>query len=286
MQGKTVIITGATRGIGEVTALELAKMGAQVIIISRSAERCQAAVNRIKAAARTDSVEYIAADLSSLEEIRRAAEAFTARHSQLHVLVNNAGAVFQGFQKSADGYEMNFALNHLSYFLLTHLLLDTLKATAARDGEARIVNVSSDAHQVVKQMNFDHIPRKSSGAGFPAYGETRYMNIIFTYELAERLAGTGVTANVLHPGFVRTGFGKNNNVLMTAIMNVVSLFGLTPEQGAETSIYLAASPDVKGITGKYFYKKQAIPSTPATYDRAAWKKLWDLSERITGMAAG
>jgi NAD(P)-dependent dehydrogenase (short-subunit alcohol dehydrogenase family) len=208
MKNKTVIVTGGTNGIGEVTARELAQMGAHVVIISRSAEKCQAAVRAIQSATGNPNVEYIAADLSSLKEIHRAADEFKAKHSKLHVLVNNAGAYIQSFQRSIDGYEMTFALNHLSYFLLTMLLLDTLKATAAAEGEARIINVSSDAHQMVQKLNFDTIPRQS-GAGFPAYGESKYMNVIFTYELAHRLAGTGVTANVLHPGFVRSGFGKN-----------------------------------------------------------------------------
>ncbi len=284
MQGKTVIVTGATNGIGEMTARELARAGAKVVIISRSAEKCQKTVHDIQSQTGNQNVSYIAADLSSLAEIRRTADEFKAKHQQLHILVNNAGAIFQQRQVSVDGYEMTFALNHLSYFLLTHLLLDTLKATAAKDGEARIINVSSDAHQAGK-INFDDLQREKNpnASGFGAYGDTKLMNVVFTYELAERLQGSKVTANVLHPGFVRTGFGQNIPGIMKTLIGVMQVFALTPEKGAETSIYLAMSPEVKGVSGKYFAKKQAKKTTPASYDRAVWQKLWQVSEQLTGV---
>jgi NAD(P)-dependent dehydrogenase (short-subunit alcohol dehydrogenase family) len=284
MQGKTVIVTGATNGIGEITARELARAGAEVVIISRSAEKCQKTVRDIQTQTGNQHVSYIAADLSSLAEMRRAADEFKAKHKHLHVLVNNAGAIFNERQVSPDGYEMTFALNHLSYFLLTHLLLDMLKATAAKAGEARIINVSSDAHQA-GNINFDDLQREKNytAAGFGAYGDSKLMNVMFTYELAERLQGSQVTANVLHPGFVRTGFGHNNAGMMNLILGMMQFFALTPEKGAETSLHLAMSPEVKGVSGKYFAKKQPKKTTPASYDRAAWQKLWQISEQLTGI---
>ncbi|MCU0514614.1 MAG: SDR family oxidoreductase [Anaerolineae bacterium] len=285
MKGKTVIVTGATSGIGEVTALELARQGATVVVISRSAERCAATVQRIQMATNNPQVSYIAADLSSLAEMHRAADEFLAQHARLDVLVNNAGAFFNDFRASADGYEMTFALNHLSYFVLTHRLLPVLKSTAATAGEARIINVSSDAHQVVRKLDFaSAVPRKSS-AGFTVYGESKYMNVLFSYELAERLAGTGVTVNALHPGFVRTGFGKNNGGIIATILGVLQQFiALTPEQGAATTIYLASAPEAKGVTGKYFSKQKAVRSSSATYDREAWRQLWQQTAQLVGLA--
>lgn len=284
MQGKTVIVTGATNGIGEVTARELARAGADVVIISRSADKCQKTVNDIKTQTGNQNISYIAADLSAIAEIRRAAHEFKNTHDRLHVLVNNAGAMFNQRQVSADGYEMTFALNHLSYFLLTHLLLETLKATAAADGEARIINVASDAHQA-GNINFDDLQHEKSysGVGFSAYADSKLMNVMFTYELAERLRGTGISANVLHPGLVRTGFGKNNGGIMRFIVGLMQMFALTPEQGAETSIYLAMSPEVIGVTGKYFVKKCPRQTTPASYDREVQRKLWQVSEQLAGI---
>lgn len=284
MQGKTVLVTGATNGIGAITARELARQGAQVVLVSRSRERCETTVREIQTATGNPNIDYIAADLSTLAGIRLAAETFLARHNQLHVLINNAGGVYMSRQESADGYEMTFALNHLSYFLLTHLLLDTLKATAATSGEARIVNVSSDAHNTATRgINFDDLQRQHSYNAIMVYGESKLMNIMFTNELAERLQGTTVTVNSLHPGFVRTGFGKNNNVLMSAVMRVMHLFAITPEQGAQTSLYLAASPDVKGVTGTYFVKSRPAKTVAAAQDKAQWQRLWQVSEQLAGL---
>jgi retinol dehydrogenase 12 len=286
MQGKTVLVTGATNGIGAITARELARQGAHVVLVSRSPERCEATVKEIQQATGSTQVEYIAADLSALAGIRSVAETFLAKNRQLHVLINNAGGVFASRKLSPDGYEMSLALNHLSYFLLTHLLLDTLKATAASEGEARIINVSSDAHQAAPRgITFDDLQRNRSYSAFGVYGESKLMNIMFTFELAERLHGTHVTTNVLHPGFVRTGFGKNNNALMSAIMNVIQLFALTPEQGAKTTLYLATSPQVKGVTGKYFDKSRPVHTTSVAHDETQWRRLWQVSEQLTGLTA-
>lgn len=281
MDGKVVLITGATNGIGKVAALELAKKGANVVIVGRNPAKTTETAAEIKAGSGNPNVEMIVADLSSMAEVRKVAETFKASHSKLDVLINNAGAVFSSRQETVDGYEMTFAFNHLAYFLLTNLLLDTLKASAP----ARIVNVSSAAH-TNGQLNFDDLQSKNNYGlgGFRAYGLSKLANILFTYELARRIEGSGVTANVLHPGLVGTGFGKNNNRLMTFAMRLIAPFSLTPEQGADTIIYLASSPQVIGVSGKYWEKRKAIASSPASYDQAAQKQLWAASEQMTGLA--
>ena len=191
--------------------------------------------------------------------------------------MNNAGAFFARREESTDGIEMTWALNHLNYFLLTDLLLDVLKASAP----ARIVNVSSTAHTGVKGINFEDIEFKHGYSGWTAYGHSKLANVLFTYELARRLAGTRITANALHPGFVATGFGHNNSRLMRVGMNIAQkIIAKRPEQGAETSVYLASSPEVEGVSGKYFDNKQAIKSSAASYDTEAARRLWDLSETM------
>jgi NAD(P)-dependent dehydrogenase (short-subunit alcohol dehydrogenase family) len=283
MKDKVVIVTGATNGIGEVAALELAKLGATVVLISRSQSRLDEVVNRIKAEAGNPSVSSIQADLSSMAEVRKAAESFLAQHSRLDVLLNNAGAMFMNRQESVDGHEMTFALNHLNYFLLTHLLLDKLKETAERYGEARVVNVSSDAHEGSK-VSFDDLKRQKSYNGFLVYAESKLMNILFTNELARRLKGTGVTANSLHPGVVRTGFGKNNGSIMTVIMSLFQgLGGISAEKGAKTMVYLSSSLAVKGITGEYWYKEKSKQAYPEAYKQENQAKLWRISEELLGL---
>jgi NAD(P)-dependent dehydrogenase (short-subunit alcohol dehydrogenase family) len=272
MQGKTVVITGGTNGIGLVTARELARMGAQVVIVSRSEDKCAKTVEQIKKDTGNTNVEFIAADLSVMANIRQAAYEFKNRHTRLDVLVNNAGAIFFKRQVTSDGFEMTFALNHLSYFLFTHLLLDTLKASAP----SRIVNVASHAHEGAR-INFDDLMGGKKYSGYGAYGSSKLANIMFTYELAEKLAGTRVTANALHPGFVATGFARNNGGIINFGMGLTHLFARTPQRGAETSIYLASSPEVEDITGKYFTDCKAVESDPVSYDKAAQEKLWEAS---------
>jgi len=281
MDGKTVLITGATNGIGKVAALELAKKGAAVVIVGRNPAKTSETVAEIKAASGNTNVDMIVADLSSMAEVRKVADAFKTKHSRLDVLINNAGAVFSTWQETVDGYEMTFAFNHLAYFLLTNLLLDTLKASAP----ARIVNVSSAAH-ASGNLDFDDLDSKKNFGmgGFRAYGLSKLANIMFTYELARRLEGTGVTANVLHPGLVGTGFNKNNGGLMKFAMSLLTPFSLTPEQGADTIIYLASSPQVIGVSGKYWEKRKAIQSISASYDEVAQEKLWQVSEQMPGLA--
>ncbi|MCC6895374.1 MAG: SDR family oxidoreductase [Anaerolineae bacterium] len=281
MPGKTVLISGATNGIGKVAAAELAQKGAQVVIIGRNATKTAETVREIQAASGNPDVHALVADLSSMAEVRRVAGEFKQKFPRLDVLLNNAGGVFSTRQETVDGYEMTFALNHLSYFLLTNLLLDRLKANAP----SRIVNVASDAHGMAR-LDFDDLQSKHNYGmgGFRSYSQSKLMNIMFTYELARRLAGTGVTANVLHPGFVNTGFGRNNSGLMRVAMNVATLFALKPTDGAKTSVYLASSPDAAHVTGKYFDKSKPHQSSAVSYDEAAQKRLWAISEQMTGIS--
>jgi NAD(P)-dependent dehydrogenase (short-subunit alcohol dehydrogenase family) len=277
MSGKICLVTGATSGIGAVTAHALASRGATVIVVGRHRERTEAAVRTIVRQTGNRSVEPMLADLSSQQAIRGLAQEFTSRHQYLHVLVNNAGALILSHEKTVDGIEPMFALNHLSYFLLTMLLLDTLK----RSAPARIVNVASDAH---KGARLDFInPRNTTGKA--TYGQTKLANILFTYELARRLEGTGVTVNTLHPGVVGTNFAANINPLARLLKPLVNKVMLSPQEGAQTSIYLATSPEVEGVTGKYFVKKKAESSSPASYDAAAALRLWDMSAAMTGLLA-
>lgn len=274
LENKTVLVTGATDGIGRVTAETLSAMGAQVVIVSRNPEKTRQTAAAIQAKTGR-AVEWIAADLSNRDGVRSAAQAFLERHDRLHVLINNAGAVFMKRALSADGYEMTFALNHLAYFQLTHLLLDTLKASAP----ARIVNVSSAAH-VGGSLDLDDLQTEKGFSGWKAYSRSKLANIYFTYELARRLEGTGVTANCLHPGFVATNFGRSNGGLFTPIFRLFQMGAISPEEGAQTSIYLASSPEVEGVTDKYFDKKKAVPSSPISNDPLIAARLWEASQAL------
>jgi NAD(P)-dependent dehydrogenase (short-subunit alcohol dehydrogenase family) len=274
-----MLVTGATAGIGVPTARVLAERGATVVLVGRNRAKCEATTAQIKQQTGNPNVDYLVADLSALAEVRRLAAEFQNRHNRLDVLVNNAGAIFLSRQVTAEGLEMTFALNHLSYFLLTTLLLDTLKASAL----ARIVNVSSRAHQRAS-INFEDLQGDKRFDGQAAYGQSKLANILFTYELARRLAGSGVTANALHPGVVASNFATNNGPVGWFFRLVANPFSISNEKGAQTSIYLAASPDVEGATGKYFVECKEVRSSPASYDEAAARRLWEASERITGQS--
>lgn len=277
MQGKTVLISGANSGIGLVTAREIAKMGASVIMLCRSAERGKAAQAEVIKESGNEDVQLLLCDLSSQADIRRAAGEFRAAHDRLDVLVNNAGAIFTKRQESVDGIEMTFAVNHIGYYLLTMELLDLIKASAP----ARIVNVSSGAHEVGK-FNFDDYNREEKFSAFPVYGESKMANILFTRELARRLEGTDVTVNALHPGFVATNFAKNTGWLGKFAMTLFApIMGISPEKGAETTIYLATAPEVEGVTGGYFYKKKQKKTHSFAESVEAQKRLWVLSEQLT-----
>lgn len=279
MQGKVCLVTGANAGIGRVTALELARQGARVVMVCRSRERGEAAQAEIVQATGNEAVDLIVADLSSQADVRRAAEEFRGRNGRLHILINNAGAFFNQRQVSADGLEMTFALNHLGYFLLTNLLMEPIRAAAP----ARIVNVSSDAHKGAR-LNFDDLQSERRYRGFQAYAASKLANVLFTLELANRTQGTGITANVLHPGFVASNFGLNNGGIVRFGVKVMQrLFAISEEAGAETSLYLATSPEVAGITGKYFVKKKAVALTGQAQDMAAARQLWQISEELTGL---
>ena len=279
MQGKICLVTGATSGIGRVTAQALAQQGATVVLVGRHPERTTATVSSIQQATGNPHVESLLADLSAQAQERQLAAEFQQRFPHLDVLLNNAGAFFSKRHVSVDGIEMTLALNHLAYFLLTHLLLDTLKATPA----ARIVNVSSDAHRKA-QFDFTNPQGAQRYRGWPAYCQSKLANLLFTYELARRLAGTGITANAVHPGFVATGFGHNNRGLVALGVWLAQFTALSPEQGAESLIYLATSPEMAGVTGTYFVKKRAVESSAASYDQAAAQRLWQLSTELTGLS--
>ena len=278
MQNKVCLITGATSGIGEITAHALAEMGATVVVVSRDPQRCANTVDRIRRETGRPKVDYLVGDLSSQAQVRRVAEEFQRRYPRLDVLVNNAGALFMQRQVSTDGIEMTFALNHLAYFLLTNLLIDRLKTSQA----ARIVNVSSDAHRGAR-LNFNDLQGEHGYNGWRAYSQSKLANLLFTFELARRLEGSQITANAMHPGFVATNFGKNNSTLFNLGMRLTHRLALSPEKGAETITYLSASPEVEGVTGKYFVKKKPVRADPAAYDRQAAERLWQVSAAMTGV---
>jgi len=275
---KLIMITGATSGIGKVTAHNLAAQGASLILVARSEEKAQAVQASIQQQTGVQP-EYLLADLADMDQIRQLVAQFQTRHDRLDVLVNNAGAFFLNRQETAAGFEMTWATNHLSYFLLTNLLVDNLKASSA----ARVINVSSDAHKG-GEIFFDDPNLTNNFNSWKAYSQSKLANVMFTYELARRLEARNITANALHPGFVRTGFAKNNGRFSRLIMPLIHLGAISEEKGAETPTYLAASPEVEGVTGKYFDKKKAIPSSARSYDEAAQKRLWDLSAEMVGLA--
>jgi retinol dehydrogenase 12 len=278
MQGKTVVITGATSGIGEVAADRLAQKGARIVFIARDRDRGQETLKHLRAIAGHDNHAVHYADLMVLAEQKRVAQEIAASEPKIDVLINNAGALFTSRQTTADGLEKTFALNHMSYFTVTNILLDKLKATPG----ARIVSTASDAHKGAK-LNFADLQSAKSYSGFGVYGRSKLMNILFTRELARRLAGTGVTANCLHPGFVGTRFGDASGGVLSFLVKIAKNFALTPEQGAQTIIYLASSPDVDGKSGGYYVKSKLATPTKEAQNDADAKRLWDESARIAGV---
>ena len=281
MAGKTCLVTGATAGIGRETALGLARLGATVVVAGRDRERCTATVEQIKAQTGNSSVDFLVADLSSLQEVRNLAGQVKERYPRLDVLVNNAGAIMLSRRLSVDGIELTFALNHLSYFLLTNLLLDHLVASAP----ARIVNVSSSSHRK-STIRFDDLQGQRRYGGYRAYAQSKLANVLFSYELDRRLDGSGVTVNVLHPGLVATNFLSNNGALGQFLRFFMGLRGMSASKGALTSTYLAGSAEVEGVTGRYFEKSREVRSAPASYDRSAAQRLWQVSAEMTGLDAG
>lgn len=278
MKGKTCLVTGASGGLGFETARALALQGAHVILVGHHAQRGETALKRIRAEDEQVSVEFMLADLSVQEQIRLLAKGIKERLDRLDVLVNNAGGFFLRRRASADGFEMTWALDYLNYFMVTNLLLDLLKASAP----ARIVSVSSAIHQEAA-LRFDDLQLEKGYTGWKAYGQAKLADLIFTYELARRLEGSGVTANALHPGFVATNIGQQHP-LLRPFMKIIYAFGAkSPREGAQTSIYLASSPEVEGVSGKYFVDQKPVPSSDASYDRETAQRLWAISEEMTGL---
>ena len=278
MKGKVCMVTGATSGLGQVTARVLAQRGATVIVMGRSLEKSTATVDQIREKTRNAEVEFMIADLSVQKDVRQLAQQFKNRYQRLDVLVNNAGAVSYKRQETIDGIEMTFAVNYLGHFLLTNLLLETLKASAP----ARIINVSSGLHGRAK-IDFDDLQSKKSYSGTGAYGRAKLAVVLFTYELARRLEGTGVTVNVVNPGLVATKFGQEGSRVMGFMKRMVNVFAKSPEEGAQTTIYLATSPDAEKVTGKYFENQKAVESSEASYDEAVARRLWQVSAELTGL---
>ncbi len=281
MEGKTCLITGASDGIGYAAARELARMGAAVVIAGRNNAKTAAAAERITGETGNREVRYMLADLSSQADVRSLADQVKQQVPRLDVLVNNAGAIFLSNRRSVDGIEMTFALNHLGYFLLTALLLDLLKDSTP----ARIVNVSSSSHFSARNFRLEDLPKPGSNGGYRAYGRSKLCNILFTYELARRLEGSGVAVNALHPGLVRTNIARDNGLLGRVVNFFIGVRGVDATRGAETLNYVAASPKVEGTTGKFFVDCRAVPSSPLSYDAGLASDLWELSERLTAPGA-
>ncbi|MFQ5846092.1 MAG: SDR family oxidoreductase [Candidatus Methylomirabilales bacterium] len=276
MAGKTCMVTGANAGIGKATALGLAQMGATVVMVCRSRERGEAALAEITRESGNDAVSLLLADLSSLAAIRHLAEAFKAKYPTLHVLINNAGIIPRKRTVTVDGLETQFAVNHLAYFLLTNLLLDRLKASAP----ARIVNVSSQVHNGAS-IDFGDLQSEQSYRPTRVYAWTKLANVLFTYELARKLEGTGLTANCLHPGSVATNLLAD--YLPGPLGFITKIVGVSPEKGARTSLYLATSAEVEGVTGKYFVNQQEAQSSNLSYDKSLASRLWQVSAELTGL---
>jgi NAD(P)-dependent dehydrogenase (short-subunit alcohol dehydrogenase family) len=281
LKDKTVVITGATTGIGRETALAIGRMGARLALVARDPAKGSALQQELARAGNSNVTVYLA-DLSLMAQVMRVGREIAAAHPAIHVLVNNAGGIFTNRTETAEGMEMTFALNHLNYFLLTHLLLPSVKAAAQQDGEARIVNVASAVHALGK-IDFDNLNMTSRYVGIRQYCNTKLMNILFTAELAKRLHGTGVTANSLHPGSVGSGFGGKDNGWFTWLFNLGKPFMITPAQGAQTSLFLAASDAVKGVSGKYFAKEKEKHPAAQAQDAAVAARLWQVSEQLCGI---
>ena len=279
MQGKICIVTGANSGIGKATALALAQRGATVVMVCRDRARGEQARSEITTNSRNTAVDLLQADLSSQQSIRQLVETFKQHYPHLHVLINNAGAAFPGRRETVDGLEMTFAVNYLAPFLLTNLLLDVLKASAP----ARIVNVSSNSHEA-GYIQLDDLQEEKHYRSMKVYGQSKLAVVLFTYEVARNLQGTGVTANCLHPGFVATNFAQSDGApAVRLLVKLIASFGASPEKGAKTSIYLASSPEVEGVTGKYFVKSIPKRSAAISYDESLQRQLWGQSAKLVGL---
>ena len=277
-RNKVILVTGANSGIGKATARQLAERGAHVVMVCRNRERGEPARQDIIEATGSGTVDLLTADFESQEQVRDLAADVKRGYDRLDVLINNAGLYLPTRGETEDGIEVTWAVNHLAPFLLTHLLLDRLKASAP----ARIVNVSSNSHYG-SRIHFDDPGLREGYSLQKAYGQSKLANVLFTYELARRLAGTGVTANALHPGVVATRIWNRSWDPISLIMRPLKLFLTSPEKSARAVVRLAVDPDVEGVSGKYFDQMQEKRSSRVSYDEAAARRLWDLSERMTGL---
>jgi len=281
MRARTVVVTGATDGVGREAATRIAEAGATLLLVGRNPDKGRAVVERMRGEAGNRAISFLCADLSRLDEVRRVAGEIRDRCGRLDVLLNNVGAIFMRRRESADGIEMTWALNHLGYFLLTHELLDLVKASAP----ARIVNVASAAHRG-GAIDFDDLEGRRAYSGRGAYAQSKLANILFTYELARRLEGSGVTANALHPGFVRTRFGSGNGLPVRLIIAaMMRLSGISVAEGGRTSVYLATSPEVAGASGGYYEACAPATSSAASRDEAVARRLWQVSAERAGVPA-
>jgi NAD(P)-dependent dehydrogenase (short-subunit alcohol dehydrogenase family) len=273
-----VVLTGATSGIGRAAAVALARQGVRLVLVARDAERAANTVAHIAETTGNRDVDVVLGDLAVQRDVRAVAAELRARAPRIDVLLNNAGVVNLRYTTTVDGIETTFAVNHLAYFMLTLLLRESLQAA----GEARIVNVASDAHRWGR-LDFDDLGNARKYRAMRVYGQSKLCNILFTYELARRLAETSITANCLHPGAVATRLGQNNGRIATALTKMLAPFFRTPEGGADTAVHLATSPDVRGTTGGYFANRRAIRSSRLSYDPDVQRRLWDASEALSGV---
>ncbi|MCU1427262.1 MAG: dehydrogenase, short-chain alcohol dehydrogenase like [Actinomycetia bacterium] len=283
LKGKTVVITGGNSGIGKETAVALAGMGADVAITARNPEKGAAALADIVARSGKDRVQVVPLDLASLTSVRACAADLAERFEHIDVLINNAGGTLSKRQITEDGFEMTFGVNHLGHFLLTNLLLGSLENT----GSARVITVASGAHQGARKgLDFDDLHREQGRyRGFWVYCRSKLANVLFSNELARRLAGTGVTSNAMHPGWVGTNFGREGDTSWLGPLTAISRpFAMSPKKGADTVVYLASSPEVQDVTGQYFYKRKLSKTSARGGDAAAASQLWETSEQMVGLA--
>lgn len=278
MTGRICLITGGNSGIGKETAVALAKLGATVVIVSRNTEKGEAAVLEIKSRSGNQNVDMLQADLSSLDSVRELADDFRRRYKKLHVLINNAGVYLPKHIVTIDGLEATFATNHLGHFLLTNLLLNPLRDNAP----SRIINITSAAHHGYT-IDFEDLQSEKKYSAFKAYGQSKLANILFTYQLAKKLQGTSVTVNCLHPGVVRTGFGKDVSGLFSVGVRILSPFMMSPQKAARAAVYLATAPELENVTGKHFSKGKEEKSSRESYDEYMAERLWEVSSKLAGI---
>ena len=275
MNGKVCLVTGATDGIGKVSARVLAEKGAKVIIVGRNPEKSATVLAELKSSSGNENIDLLMADLAVMQEVRDLAEQVISHYDRLDILLNNAGGYFAKHELTSDGLERTFALNHMSYFLLTNKLMELLKSSAP----ARIVNVSSDAHYGV-DMDFENLNGEQEYKAWKAYQKSKLANVLFTYELLKKVPAD-ITVNCLHPGFVATNFGHNIGGFIGPVLKIAQrISAIDPEEGAKTSIFLCSAPEVKGVSGKYFYKCQPKTSSRESRNMDTGKRLWQISSDI------